>query len=290
MDPALLQSLENLVAGAFVVLLMLSVGLDLSLSGLAATLRRPAGLLAGLVSGYVLVPLVSFALAHLLELEPGARAGLLLCAVAPGGPMGAYLALSARGDVALAVALVLVFNVANTLLIPLGLTVLQVPVPTTDNGYLWDMAFMIVATQLVPLVVGAAVHKARPAIARRLQTATSWAANALLLVFGVAVVVLEGGRFLAAGWPTVLAVLGAVVASLVLGWLVSPPRREARVALASVGVIHSSSACVLLASAWFPDPATLLTVLTWAGVMFIVGVGASRWMRRGAVQAAAAPR
>lgn len=280
MDPALLQTAENLVAGAFVVLLMLSVGLDLSLSGLAATLRRPGGLLAGLLSGYLLVPLVAAGLAHLLELGPGARAGLLLCAVAPGGPMGAYLALSARGDVALAVTLVLVFNVANTLLIPLGLSVLDVPVPTEDSGYLWDMAFMIVATQLVPLSVGVLVRLARPQVARRLQAATSWTANALLLVFGVAVVVLEGGRFLQAGWPTVLAVLGAVLASLVLGWVVSPPRRETRVALASVGVIHSSSACVLLASAWFPDPATLLTVLTWAGIMFVVGVGAARWMRR----------
>lgn len=280
MDPATLQLVQTVVVGLFVVLLMFSVGLDLSLDRLSDTIRKPLGLLAGAVTGYVLVPLVAVGLAAALDLSPAVRAGLVLCAVAPGGPMGAYLVLAARGNVALAAALVLLFNIANTVLIPIGLDIFAVPVSATGNGHILAMARTIVLFQVLPLSAGLLVHRCAPAHSRRLQVLSSRAANTLLAVLGVAVVVLEGRRFIEAGLVTVLAVEGAILASLALGWLVSPRDRGTRVALSLVGVNHSTSACILLASTWFDDPATLLTVFIWAGCMFVTGIGAARLLAR----------
>jgi len=282
-EPATLQLAQTVFVGAFVVLLMFSVGLDLSLDSLAHTVRRPLGLLAGALTGYALVPLAGALAASVLDLSAPARAGLMLCAVAPGGPMGAYLALRAQGDVALAAALVLLFNVANTVLIPIGLNIFGVAVDFEGGGYIWPMARTIVLFQILPMAAGLLLHRHWPDQSARLQRVSSTAANVLLAVVGVAVVVLQGQRFVQAGLATILAVEGTVLLSLGLGWLVSPRGRDRRVALAMVGVIHSSSACVLLASTWFKDPTTLLTVLTWAGCMFVTGVVAAWFLRPGAI-------
>lgn len=280
MTPEQFQLVQTVAVGSFVVLLMLSVGLDLSLDRVFASLRRPQGLLAGLGVQYLLVPLVAAAAAAGLELSAAARAGLLLCAVAPGGPMGAFLAMQARGDVALAAALVLVFNVLNTLLIPVGLDLLQVPVGHADGGYVWPMAKTIVLYQLLPLAVGLVVHRASPAHALRLQKWTSGLANALLLVFGIAVAVTQWEALSRVEPLAVLAVEITVLSALLLGGALSPRDPKVRIALATTGSIHSVSACVLLASTWFEDPGTLLVVFAYSGCMFTTGVVATRLIIR----------
>lgn len=274
------QQLQNLAVSAFVVLLMVSVGLDLSLDRVVGCIRRPLGLLSGLLVQYLLVPAVAVALAAALDLQPAARAGLLLCAVAPGGPMGAFLALQAGGDVALAAAVVILANVLNTVLVPVGLEVLGVPVGPMDQAHILPMAQTIVLYQVLPLVFGLVLRRVLPDQAARLQRATAFVANALLLVFSVAIVVAQGSHLLEAGVGAILAVEGTVLASFLLGWLVSPPDREARVALATTGVIHSTSACVLLASTWFPDPGTLLVVFVYSGCMFVTGMAGTRLLAR----------
>ncbi|RME24502.1 MAG: hypothetical protein D6798_11115 [Deltaproteobacteria bacterium] len=280
MDPATAQQAQTIAVSVFVVLLMLSVGLDLSLPALARVVRRPGGLVAGIAGQYVVVPPVALAIAHGLGLPPAPTAGLVLCAVAPGGPMGAYLALQARGDVALAAALVLVCNLLNTVFVPFGLDLAGVHTGPTDGDYLWPMARMILLFQVLPLSAGVVVRRLAPDRALRLQRGCARLANLILVVVAVVVVSTQLPRFLDAGMQTLLAVEGTVLTAMATGWLLAPRRRPARIALACTGVIHSVSACVLLASAWFPDPATLLTVFAYSGMMFTTGVVAARWMRR----------
>ncbi len=273
---------QNIAVGAFVVLLMLSVGLDLSVDSVIATLRRPLALGAGALTGYVLVPLLAMAMAALAEVDPGVRAGLLLCAFAPGGPMGAYLTWQARGNVPLAAAMVLLFNAANTVLIPLGLSLAGVAGVGDGFSHLGEMATTIVLYQILPLAVGMALRRGVPGRAARLQRVCASLANLLLVLVGGGVLLFQGARFLEAGPRAVLAVLSCVLGSLVLGWFCAPRSRPDRVALACVGVIHSTSACILLATTWFKDPLVLLTVVLWSGSMFLVGVVAARLLGRAA--------
>ncbi len=280
MDPAQQQLVQNAAVGLFVVLLMTSVGLDLSLGRILACLRRPATLLVGLAGQYLLVPLAALLLARGLGLGTAATAGLLLCSVAPGGPMGAYLALRARGDVALAASLVLVSNVLNTLFIPVGLDLLGVAVQAGDSGHVWPMARTILFYQLLPLSAGIVIRRFQPDLALKLQRWLSNAANTLLVLVAIGVLVTEAGRFLAVGLRTLAAVQLTVLAALAVGWFLAPRDRPVRIALAASGSIHSVSACVLLASTWFEDPATLLTVFAYSGSMFITGVIASELMLR----------
>lgn len=275
-----MQTVQDAVVGVFVVLLMLSVGLDLSLSALGGVLRRPLSIGSGLVVGYVVVPAIALGASHAFGLPPAARAGLLLCAVAPGGPMGAFLALQGRGDVALAASLVLLFNVLNTVLVPLGLGLLGADPGELGPDQLFAMARTILLFQVLPLTVGLFVHRAAPAQARRLQKLSSTAANALLIVFAVAMIALQAERFLAVGLRAVLAVVVTVLGALAAGWLFAPRDLPQRTALTTVSAIHSVSLCVLLASTWFPDPATLLTVFAYSAVMFPVGVVAARVLAR----------
>lgn len=276
---------QNIVVGAFVVLLMLSVGLDLSVDSVLGTIRQPLSLGAGVLTGYILVPLLALTVAALAEVGAGVRAGLLLCAFAPGGPMGAYLTWLARGNVPLAATMVLFFNAANTVLIPVGLSLAGVAGVGGGFEHLGEMATTILLYQILPLVAGMAFRRVAPGRAAKLQRLFASLANLLLVLVGGGVVLFQGGRFLEAGPRAVLAVLSCVLGSLLIGWFCSPRRRADRVALACVGVIHSTSACILLATTWFKDPLVLLTVVLWSGTMFVVGVVAARLMRRGSAEA-----
>lgn len=281
------DALQTVAVGAFVVLLMLSVGLDLSPGSIGQTFRRPRALLYGALAGYLMVPAWMLLLARVLAVEPGVRAGLLLCALAPGGPMGAYLTLVARGNVALAAALVLIFNLANTVAIPLGLGLLRVDGLDAGFDHLGEMALTILLNQILPLGVGMHLRMRSPARAARLQAACARAANALLLVVGLGVLLSQGRRVLEVDPRALLAVLLGVAGSWALGWLLAPAVRADRIALAHVGVVHATSTCILLATTWFHDPRVVLTVFAWSGTMFLFGLVSARLFAwRGAARAA----
>ena len=81
----MLSDFETMLLGVMMMVIMLGMGASLTFKDFALALRKPAGIGIGLVTTYVLTPLVGVTLATVLQLPPAYAVGLILMACLPGG-------------------------------------------------------------------------------------------------------------------------------------------------------------------------------------------------------------
>ena len=112
-------------------------------------------------------------------------AGLILVAAAGGGALALKTTQLAGGQVRLAVALILVLELLNIVSLPVWTTVVlreQAPPPIAEIGR------TVLLLVLLPLLVGAAIGRMRPAWSRPLRRATEPVATAAVLLVLVLIV------------------------------------------------------------------------------------------------------
>ncbi len=257
----------QLLIGGFAVTVMLSVGLDLPVKEVRAVGRRPYAILGGLLLNYVLTPLWIVALVTAAPVEPAAATGLLLCAAAPGGPVGAFFTQSARGALGVAVALVVLMNLLNPLVTTTWIGLLGLS--TGEGGLdLLGIARTIVFYQLIPLGLGVFALNRWPERSAVVQPWVARLAQLFMVLMAVGFVVLKPEVILEAGpWPLVVASL-SVFGALGMGWALGRGDRKLSTALALTGGVRNMSMVMVTVAAWFPDPATLLGAISYSVSMF----------------------
>ncbi|MBQ5828182.1 MAG: bile acid:sodium symporter, partial [Bacteroidales bacterium] len=82
------------------LVLMFLLGTDLNRQAFANVARNPKAVLAGMVGQLVLLPLIVFGIAWVLDLPPVYFMGLVLVACCPGGSSSNVFSMLAKGDVA----------------------------------------------------------------------------------------------------------------------------------------------------------------------------------------------
>ena len=85
----------------FVVFIMYSMGCYINFADVHQTLRRPKGVLIGMLCQFVLMPLVAFAYAFAFRLDAFDALGLVFIATSPGGVISNIYAYWVKGDVTL---------------------------------------------------------------------------------------------------------------------------------------------------------------------------------------------
>ena len=271
---------QDVLVGLFVISLMWSVGLDLTLASIREVFKRPRFLMGGLAAGYLVVPLTAAAMSALLALPPPVAAGLLLCAAAPGGPMGPLLVKGAGANLALSVSLLMVVNFINVLATPTTLGLLGASPGASLGEELLKMTGTIIVFQVLPLTVGLFISGRNRALADRIAP---WARrfSVVMLLSTVAVVAGSGSAdFSLLGVEALVAVFAVLIAAFAGGWLLAGGTRSERAAVGLSNCIRSQSLSVLLASTRFPDPMTLLIVLLFSTVMFPFGIAMAGVSRR----------
>ena len=98
---AFLKKLFDILLIVIVCIVMASLGCTIKLKTLKAQLRRPVGIIIGLVCQFVLFPAITFGLAHALKLEKWNAIGMILLGTCPGGSVSNILTYYCDGDVTL---------------------------------------------------------------------------------------------------------------------------------------------------------------------------------------------
>lgn len=231
----------------------IALGVSLGARELAAPARRP-GLIArvALVDVVILPPLV-WVLVHALSIPAGYADGLLLVAIASGGPLAIKAAQLARADVAAAVSLVLLLELLNLAAFPVW-----APRLLTGGAdvRVADVLVTVVGFIMLPLVVGGVWRRRSPDRAPRLVPYATRASN-LGLALVIAIVLARDGDTVAAAaadWVPLAAAL-AVVAALALGWLAGGSGRATRAAVSLVTGVRANGLALAVAAASFPGRA-----------------------------------
>ncbi|MBK9647304.1 MAG: bile acid:sodium symporter [Deltaproteobacteria bacterium] len=156
------MTLTTVAVTLMVVLLMLSLGLELRLQDLVAGASRRGAFIGGLALNLLALPLLVLAFGETGAVSADVIVGLLIIAVAPGGPVGAGMARLSAADLGFSVALLTALGVLSVVTAPLAVvfglsgTALLVPMLTT-----------LVLCQLAPLTLGMAARRAGQSGRRR---------------------------------------------------------------------------------------------------------------------------
>jgi len=183
MDPAVLFQTIIIPFGLFLV--MMGLGLTLSVDDILRVIIMPKAVLTGLVGQLVLLPLVAFGLAFLLNPAPVIAIGLILLAACPGGITSNAYVFASRGDIALSVTLTTVASLFTVVTMPLlawlalstfagESEMLEVPV----GNMMRSLAQMTV----LPIAIGMSIRKFKPVFAEKMVEPVRKMAIAILIM------------------------------------------------------------------------------------------------------------
>lgn len=260
------DQLINVLVTITLVELMVAIGLGVTVADVIGVARDPRLLLQAAVANYVCVPAAAVGLLLLLDAKPMVAAGFLIAAVCPGAPYGPPFTAMAKGNVAVAVGLMVVLAASSALVAPLLLHFL-LPFFSHGDSLNVDTTKMVVtllATQLLPLFAGLAVRARRAALATKLLKPARLASAVLnLLVLGL-ILVVQFQMLLAIRPAGFAGMFALVLAALIAGWLLGTPGSGNRTAMAITTSVRNVGVGLVIATSSFPGTPAVTATLAFA--------------------------
>ena len=257
-----------------VALLVIGLGLETAPGDLTHLLRRPALLARSVLAMNVVAPLVAAGIAAGLHLDPGLEVALVLLAVSPVPPVLPKKQVKAGGSSSYAIGLLAFSAVLAIVAVPVSMPVIgrAFGVPLHVPARL--IARVVGSSVLAPLLVGALVLRFAPGAASRLSRPLSRIGSMLLGV--LALVVLAGswrGLMGAMGGFAVVAVVGFVLVSLLVGHVLGGPDEDDRTVLALATASRHPGVALSIAGAVAGDQPAISASVMLAFLVSLVVTG-----------------
>lgn len=277
------KEVESVLIPIQLLLAMLGMGATLGLREFFNVIRHPAGVTIGVAQQWVMVPLLTLAVAWAFQLSPGWAVGLLLVAVTPGGAFSNLMTFLAKGHTPLSIAVTLVSTLACIGTAPLILRLTASGLLPADFSLPAGRIILEVCSYLVtPLAVGMAIYRFLPRHTARISKIAIW--TSLTLVLTIAGGALFAGRIQVGsyGWqpPAIIALFGLLI-HLVSTEVTHLFQRydDETMALAIEVSVRNGGVGLLLLQFFFTDqPAlqgqALYTILFYTGIQIFVPVPA----------------
>jgi bile acid:Na+ symporter, BASS family len=244
----------NLLAAVTLFEMMATIGLGITVAEVAGVARDWRTVARAGLANYVVVPAAAVALLLAFHAAPLVAAGFLIAAVCPGAPYGPPFTGMAKGNVALAVGLMMILAASSAFLAPLLLRLLM-PIVSGDAPVEVDAVKMIatlLGDQLLPLCAGLFIRHRWPALADRLVRP----GRVLSLLLNVAllgtILTVQFGTLIAIPLRAFSGMTALVLAGVAAGWLLGGPARADRVAMAMATSVRNVAVTLVIAVASFP--------------------------------------
>ena len=147
---------EQTLLALMIFVIMLGMGASLTPRDFLLALKRPYGLMIGVVSQYGFMPFIGFLLITLLPLPSAIAVGVLIMACMPGGTTSNIFTYFSKGNLALSVLMTVTSTVTGVILIPIILviyaTALQLEIPREN-------IIITLILLLVPVAIGMMLRK-----------------------------------------------------------------------------------------------------------------------------------
>lgn len=208
-SPESLMLLNTILA-----IVMFSIALDLKPSDFKALARTPKALLTGMVSQFLVLPVLTFLMLLVTNPQPSIALGLILVAACPGGNISNFITHRAGGNAALSVSMTGIATVAAIVMTPFNVAFwgnLYEPTRAILRQTALDpvsIAITVFFMLILPLILGIMVNVRRPDLAARIRTTMQRISMAIFIGF----IVLA----LAANWGFFLSFAGAVAGLVVV--------------------------------------------------------------------------
>jgi bile acid:Na+ symporter, BASS family len=167
---------EQALLAAMIFVIMLGMGASLTPRDFWLALKRPQGLMIGVVSQYGFMPFIGFAMAVTLDLPEPIAIGLLIVSCMPGGTTSNIFTYFSKGNLALSVLMTVTSTVFGVVLIPI---VLLIYASALDLTIPRENIIATLVVLLIPVAIGMALRK----INANIGAVTEFMGSALALFF-----------------------------------------------------------------------------------------------------------
>jgi len=156
-------------------LIMFGVALGISLDDFKRLFKNPKIVLTGIISQFILLPLVTFIFIKLVNPMPSIALGMMMVAACPGGNISNFMTQMAKGNAALSVSLTAFATLVSLVMTPFNLHFwgnLYAPTATILQTIELDPLELVKLVTLIlgiPLILGMWVRKNKPIFADKLS-------------------------------------------------------------------------------------------------------------------------
>ncbi len=143
-------------------IVMFGMGMTLKLSDFKVVFTKPKAVITGILSQFIIMPLLAWLLCTIFQLPTELAVGVMLVGCCPGGTSSNVMTYLSKGDVALSVGM----TACTTILAPIvtPALVLLLAGQSVDVSYV-SMLMSIVQVVLVPIILGFIINAIAPKIA-----------------------------------------------------------------------------------------------------------------------------
>jgi BASS family bile acid:Na+ symporter len=288
-----IEKVTNILVTVTLIEMMVATGLGVTVRDLVAVVRDWSLVGRAMIANYVLVPAATVGLLLLFKPHPMVATGFLILAVCPGAPFGPPFVSVAKGNVAVAVGLMVVLAGSSALLAPL-LLALHLPLFAGDEPLSVEttqIAMTLLVTQIIPLAAGIALRRARPGLAALLQKPANLLSKLLNLTVVVLVLATQGHLMTEIRVSGFVGMFILLAASWAAGWVLGGRATGERRAMTLTTSLRNVGVGMIIAAGAFAGTPALTAVLVY-GLLGVFGslLLALRWGRTAAPDSAASPQ
>ncbi|MDO9037409.1 MAG: bile acid:sodium symporter family protein [Lutibacter sp.] len=155
-------------------IIMFGIALGITLDDFKRLFKKPKVLFTGVVSQFILLPLVTFLFIKLVNPMPSIALGMMMVAACPGGNISNFLSQLAKGNVALSVSLTAFSTLITLVMTPFNLYFygnLYAPTAVilqTIELNPWELVKLVTLILGIPLILGMWVRKSKPDLSIKL--------------------------------------------------------------------------------------------------------------------------
>jgi bile acid:Na+ symporter, BASS family len=198
-------------------IVMFGMGMTLKISDFKVVFTKPKAVITGILSQFIIMPLLAFLLVKIFNLDAELAVGVILVGSCPGGTSSNVMTYLAKGDVALSVGM----TACTTILAPIvtPALVLLLAGETVDVSYV-SMLMSIVQVVLVPIILGFIINYFFEKFAQAFAKVLPLISVIAICLIIMAVVAANAAKLMTVGWLIVVVVILHNVCGYALGYCV----------------------------------------------------------------------
>ena len=235
----MLTELETRLLGVMMMIIMLGMGASLTFKDFRIALRKPAGIGIGIVTTYLLSPILGWTLATALQLPAPWAVGLILMACLPGGTTSNIFNYFSKGVLSLSILMTIVSTLIAFVMVPITLGIFTAGIEGEWKIPPENVA-QVLFVLLVPTLIGVFLRKWNPNVGATLEL-VGGALGIVVIVFLIVSWVPRNHQLLASTpWQVYFGAVGLGVFGFVVGYvfarLVRQDKRRARTISLEMGI------------------------------------------------------
>lgn len=156
-------------------LVMFGVALDIKVSDFTSLIKSPKPVIIGIVTQFILIPLVSYLFILVIQPEPSVALGILMVAACPGGNVSNFMTKMAGGNTALSVSLTAFATLAALVMTPLNFALYgNLYAPTAEilksvSLDPFEVLKLILLILGIPLFLGVLINHFKPVFSKKIS-------------------------------------------------------------------------------------------------------------------------